>query len=59
MTVVYAFPDIIIPPAYIDAGTGVIIIQFLIAGVATGLFFIGKFWRKVISLFRRNNRNDE
>jgi len=46
-------------PAYIDAGTGVLIIQFLIAGAATGLYFIGRFWKKIISYFKRDKKYNE
>jgi len=50
-------------PAYIDAGTGSLIIQFLIAGVVGGLFLIKVFWRKVkaffSNLFSRANRSTD
>ena len=37
--------------AYIDAGTGSLIIQFLIAGAVGGLFLIKVFWKKVKAFF--------
>lgn len=37
--------------AYIDAGTGSLIIQFLIAGAVGGLFFIKVFWKKIKAFF--------
>jgi hypothetical protein len=37
--------------AYIDAGTGTLIIQFLIAGFVGGLFLIKVFWKKVKAFF--------
>ena len=37
--------------AYIDAGTGSLIIQFLIAGAVGGLFLIKVFWTKVKAFF--------
>ena len=36
---------------YIDAGTGSLIIQFLIAGAVGGLFLIKVFWTKVKAFF--------
>ena len=46
-----------IPPvvAYIDAGTGTLILQILIAGAVAGLFFIRGFWKKIRNLFKRKN----
>ncbi len=38
---------------YIDAGTGSLIIQFLIAGFVGGLFLIKVFWGKVSAFFGR------
>ena len=49
--------------AYIDAGTGSLIIQFLIAGAVGGLFLIKVFWKKVkaffSSLFSRAKRGTD
>lgn len=42
---------------YIDVGTTTLIVQFIIAGAVIGLFFIKKFWRKMINFFKRNKRN--
>lgn len=36
---------------YIDAGTGSLIIQFLIAGAVAGLFLMKVFWKKVKVFF--------
>ena len=33
--------------AYIDAGTGSLIIQVLIASTVAGLFFVRAFWRRI------------
>ena len=45
--------------AYLDPGTGSFVIQILIAGVATVIFSIKVFWRKIKELFllfsKRNN----
>lgn len=37
--------------AYIDPGTGSLIIQFLIAGAVGGLFLIKIYWKKVKAFF--------
>ncbi len=39
--------------AYLDAGTGSMIIQVLIASIAGALFFLKSYWRKVKSFFSR------
>jgi hypothetical protein len=40
--------------AYIDAGTGSLIIQFLIAGAVGGLFALKIFWRNVKTFFSKH-----
>jgi len=40
-------------PAYIDAGTGSLIIQVLIAGLLGGLFLLKIFWSKVKAFFKK------
>ena len=42
---------------YIDVGTTSLIVQFIIAGAVIVLFFIKRFWRKMINFFKRNKRN--
>ena len=37
--------------AYLDPGTGSILLQAIIGGVATGLFVMRGYWRKIRSLF--------
>ncbi|HEY7747904.1 MAG TPA: hypothetical protein VH933_04445 [Aestuariivirgaceae bacterium] len=37
--------------AYLDPGTGSILLQAVIGGVASGLFVIRLYWRKLRSLF--------
>ncbi len=39
--------------AYIDAGTGTLIIQFLIAGAVGGLFLIKVFFGKIKAFFNK------
>jgi len=39
--------------AYLDAGTGSIIIQALIAGIVGSLFAIKLFWNKIKNLFSK------
>jgi len=38
--------------AYLDPGTGSIILQVLIAGLCGGLFAIKLFWRQIKSFFK-------
>lgn len=40
--------------AYIDPGTGSLIIQVAIAFVAGSLFFVKSIWRRLASLFRHD-----
>lgn len=42
--------------AYVDPGTGSMIVQVLIAALVGGAAFFGAFWRK---LFRRRRHEDE
>jgi len=53
--VVFALPPVFFlsqnTHAYIDAGTGSLIIQFLIAGAVGGLFLIKVFWKRVKAFF--------
>jgi membrane protein implicated in regulation of membrane protease activity len=42
--------------AYIDPGTGSMIVQAVIAVIVAGAAFIGAFWRK---LFRRRREQDD
>lgn len=42
--------------AYVDPGTGSMVVQVLIAALVGGAAFIGAFWRK---LFRRRRDRDD
>jgi hypothetical protein len=37
--------------AYLDPGTGSILLQAIIGGAATGLFIMRGYWRKIKNLF--------
>lgn len=37
--------------AYLDPGTGSYVLQFLLAALFSSLFFIKKYWHKLISFF--------
>jgi hypothetical protein len=50
---------IIITLAYLDAGTAGIIIQIIIAAVATGGFTIKLFWRKIIARVRKMSQRNK
>jgi hypothetical protein len=39
--------------AYLDLGTGSMIIQSLIAAIAGGLFLVKVYWQKIMNLFSR------
>jgi hypothetical protein len=43
--------------AYIDPGTGSMIVQVVIAAVVGGAAFIGAFWRKLFP--KRRNQDDD
>lgn len=43
--------------AYLDPGTGSLIIQTIIAGIAAGLFALSNFWDKFKSFFKSNKKN--
>jgi hypothetical protein len=40
-------------PAYIDAGTGSLLLQLLVGGVLGSLFIIKVFWRNLVSFVGR------
>ena len=54
-TVIFSFPPLIFifkgVDAYIDAGTGSLIIQFLIAGAVGGIVLVRGFWRRIKAFF--------
>lgn len=41
--------------AYLDPGTGSILLQAIIGGVASGLFILRMYWRRIKSLFGGND----
>lgn len=45
--------------AYLDPGTGSILVQGIIGGVASGLFIMRMYWRKIKGLFGRSNAAEE
>jgi hypothetical protein len=45
--------------AYLDPGTGAIILQMLLGGVAGALVILKLYWQRVTSFFRRNPKNPE
>jgi len=47
------FPDLSTLPAYIDAGTGSLLLQLLIGGLLGSLFIIKTFWRRLVGLAGR------
>ncbi len=42
--------------AYVDPGTGSMLVQMIIAGAAVGFTVIGLYWSKFIGLIRRHRR---
>jgi hypothetical protein len=45
--------------AYLDPGTGSILIQGIIGGVASGLFIMRIYWRKIKGLFGASTTANE
>jgi hypothetical protein len=45
--------------AYLDPGTGSLLLQGLAAAFFSSLFFIKKYWRKIINFFKKSRENDE
>ena len=41
-----------IPIAYLDPGTGSIIVQAVVGGVLGGLLIIKIYWKKIVSFFK-------
>ena len=59
---VYLFLFFIFPTnayAYLDPGTGSIIIQSIIAAMAAGLFALSGYWNKIKSFFKKNKKKDK
>ena len=42
--------------AYLDPGTGSIIIQGIIAATLSGIFIIKTYWFKIVSFFKRGSK---
>jgi hypothetical protein len=45
--------------AYLDPGTGSLILQALVAGLAGAVVVITTYWQKIRAFFRRSPRNSE
>ena len=45
--------------AYLDPGTGSIIIQAVVGGVLGGMLVIKLFWKKILSFFNGGNAKSE
>ena len=45
--------------AYLDPGTGSIIIQSIIAAMAAGLYAVSGYWHKLKSFFKKNKKKDK
>ncbi len=45
--------------AYLDPGTGAIILQMLLGGVAGALVILKLYWHRFTSFFRRNRKDSE
>ncbi len=45
--------------AYLDPGTGSIIIQAVVGGVLGGMLVIKLFWKKIVSFFKGGNPQTE
>lgn len=45
--------------AYIDPGTGSMIIQSAVAAIASGLFIIKTYWHKIKKIFRKKDMKPE
>ena len=45
--------------AYLDPGTGSLIIQTIIASIAAGLFALSNFWDKFKSLFKNIKKKEK
>tara|TARA_Y100000590_G_scaffold245215_1_gene275622 strand:- start:2164 stop:2349 length:186 start_codon:yes stop_codon:yes gene_type:complete len=42
--------------AYLDPGTGNIILQAIIGGIAAGATFISVYWQKLKNFFKKNKK---
>ena len=51
------FPDVA-TPYYLDAGTGSMLVQLAVAGVAGAAVFAKMGWTKITAPFRRKRSND-
>lgn len=43
--------------AYIDPGTGSVILQALVAGILGSLFVIKTYWAKITAFFRKKDKD--
>jgi len=51
------FPDVA-TPYYLDAGTGSMLVQIAVAGIAGAAVFAKMGWAKITAPFRRKRSND-
>jgi len=52
LAAIFSFPGS--ERAYLDPGSGSFILQLLIASLLGGIFVLKAYWKKVVSLFRKN-----
>jgi len=45
--------------AYLDPGTGSLLLQGLLGGIAGAAVFLKIYWHKLLSLFNRNDSKDD
>lgn len=45
--------------AYLDPGSGSLILQLLLAAILGSLIFLKTFWKKIINLVKRNPDNEQ
>lgn len=43
--------------AYLDPGTGSMIVQAIVAGILGGIFAIKFYWQKLLTFFRKDSSN--
>ena len=51
--------NIYIPLAYLDPGTGSIVIQAVVGGLLGGMLVVKLFWKKIVSLFKGGKTQTE
>ena len=59
LVVIFTFIDANSAYAYLDAGTGSMIIQILLGGLAGAAVILKVFWKRILAIFGKREKTEE